>query len=232
MGLMGNLGQRRRTAKLEGATMHTVETVVAAFSEEQTSRLTGISASQLRYWDSQGFYKPNYAEKNRRVAFSRVYSFMDVVSLRVLNVLRNQFGVSLQHLREVKAKLADEQSWVGTRLWVVKKKVVWQEPGTDLPQEVLSGQYIVPVVLQEILVDTQTNVAKLNRRDKAKIGLVERSRFINHNAPVVAGTRIPVEAIKQFAAAGYSHKQIIKEYPDLTEKDVKAALAYDLRKAA
>ncbi len=215
--------------------MSALQNVVAAFSEEQTSRLTGITSTQLRYWDRQGFYSPNYAEQNRRVAFSRVYSFLDIVSLRVLNLLRNQFGVSLQHLREVKVKLgklADEDRWIGTRLWVVKRKVVWQEPGTDLPQEIISGQYILPVVLEAVIVDTQNNVAKLNQRDKAKIGHIERNRFINHNAPVVAGTRIPVQAIKQFAAAGYSHKQIIKEYPDLTEEDVKAALAYDLRSAA
>ena len=212
--------------------MSKIENVVAAFSEEQTWRLTGISVSQLRYWDRNGFYRPSYAENNRRVPFSRVYSFLDIVSLRVLNLLRNQFGVSLQHLRDVGKMLADENRWIGTKLWVVKKKVVWQEPGTDLPQEILSGQYIVPVVLQEILIDTQNSVAKLNQRSQEKIGVIERSRFINHNAPVVAGTRIPVLAIKRFAAAGYDHQQIIREYPDLTEEDVKAALAYDLRAVA
>ena len=212
--------------------MSVLENVVAAFSEEQTWRLTGISVSQLRYWDRNGFYRPSYAEDNRRVPFSRVYSFIDIVSLRVLNLLRNQFGVSLQHLRDDGKRLAEENRWIGTKLWVVKRKVVWQEPGTELPQEVLSGQYIVPVVLQEIYVDTQNNVARLNQRDPAKVGRIERSRFVNHNAPVVAGTRIPVLAIKRFAAAGYDHNQIIREYPDLTEEDVKAALAYDLRAAA
>ena len=66
------------------------------------------------------------------------------------------------------------------------------------------------------------------QRDQSLVGQIRRSRFINHNAPVVAGTRIPVRAIKRFAAAGYSHEQIIKEYPDLKEDDVKAALAYDM----
>lgn len=208
--------------------------VIAAFSEDQTHRLTGISVGQLRHWDRMDFYKPSYGEENRRVPFSRIYSFLDIVSLRVLNLLRNQFNVSLQHLREVKVKLdhLGEDRWIGIKLWVVKRKVVWQEPGTDLPQEVLSGQYIVPVILQEIFVDTKEKIAKLNQRDKALVGQIGRSRFINHNAPVVAGTRISVRAIKRFAAAGYSHEQIIKEYPDLTDEDVKAALAYDMRAAA
>lgn len=208
--------------------------VVAAFSEQQTSRLTGITQAQLRYWDRQGFYRPSYSEDGRRAPFSRIYSFLDVVSLRVLDVLRNQFGVSLQHLRAVSKKLSHlaEDRWVGTRLWVVKRRVVWQEPGSDLPQEVLSGQYIVPVVLEQVMADTRNDVAEMSRRDDAMIGRIERSRHINHNAPVIAGTRISVQAVKRFAAAGYNAQQIIKEYPDLTEKDVEAALAYDLRAAA
>jgi uncharacterized protein (DUF433 family) len=210
------------------------EASLAAFSEEQTSRLTGISQAQLRYWDREDFYRPSHVEDNRRVAFSRVYSFLDIVSLRVLNVLRNQFGVSLQHLRDVSEKLAhlSEDRWLGTRLWVVKKRVVWQEPGTELPQEILSGQYIVPVILDEVIADTQNNVAKLNERDASLHGRIERSRYVNHNAPVIAGTRIPVLAIQRFAAAGFTTEQIIEEYPDLTAKDVAAALAYDRLNAA
>lgn len=209
------------------------QVVVAAFSEEQASRLSGVRVAQLRNWDRNGFYHPSYAAQGGG-PFSRIYSFLDIASLRVLNVLRNQFGVSLQHLREASAKLGGlaQERWIGTKLWVVKKQVVWQEPGTDKPQAVVSGQYVVPVVLEEVLSDTKYDVEQFNRRDDSVIGRVERSRYINHNAPVIAGTRIPVRAIKEFAEAGYSNQQIIGEYPDLTEQDVKAALAHSARTAA
>ena len=209
--------------------------VSAAFSEEHTSRLTGITQRQLQYWAREDFYRPSYASaESGRAAFSRIYSFKDIVNLRVLNALRNQFGVSLQHLRDVSEKLAHlaDDRWTGTKLWVVKKRVVWQEPGTARPQEVLSGQYVVPVVLEEVIADTKNDVASLNRRDQSVIGRIEQSRYINHNDPVIAGTRIRVIAVKRFAEAGYTVAQIIKEYPDITEEDVKAALAYDLRAAA
>jgi uncharacterized protein (DUF433 family) len=49
---------------------------------------------------------------------------------------------------------------------------------------------------------------------------------VSHNAWVVAGTRIPVAAIRRFKDAGYSVDQIIQEYPDLTPQDVEAALAH------
>jgi uncharacterized protein (DUF433 family) len=209
--------------------------VIAAFGEDHTVRLTGITRSQLRYWDRIGFYRPSYAEDNRRVAFSRVYSFRDIVSLRALNVLRNQYDVPLQHLRAVSQKLNHlaEDMWTGIRLWVLNKKVVWQDPSTGLPQEVLSKQYVVPTLLMETVAsDTKRDVATLNVRDASKRGKIEQSRFVNHNAPVLAGTRIPVAAIKRFSSAGYGAEEILAEYPDLTVEDVAAALAYKLRSAA
>lgn len=205
------------------------EMIVSAFGEEHASQLTGITVRQLRYWDRTGFFTPSYAEENRRLPFSRVYSFRDIVALRVLNVLRNQYNVSLHHLRDVSRKLSgfSKEKWTATKLYVLNRRIVWVEPGTKLPQEVASGQYVVPVVLGSVLADTEHDVVKLNVRDDKQIGAIERSRFISRNAPVLAGTRIPVIAIKRFAESGYSVSQILEEYPDLTEKDVHAAVAYD-----
>jgi len=202
-----------------------MENVISAFAEEHVERLTGVSKAQLRHWDKSGFYLPSFAEKNRSAPFSRVYSFKDIVALRVLDVLRNQFNVSLQHLREVSEQLSHlaADKWIGTRLWVLNKKVVWQEPGTNQPQEILSGQYVVPVVLEIVVSDTKDAIAKLNLRDSAKIGQIEKSRYIGHNAVVFAGTRIPVATINRYFAAGYSEAEILKEYPDLSVADVAAA---------
>ena len=55
---------------------------------------------------------------------------------------------------------------------------------------------------------------------------VSKSRNVNHNVPVLAGTRIPVRAIQRFAEDGYTVEQILVEYPSLTAKDVKAAIAH------
>jgi uncharacterized protein (DUF433 family) len=205
--------------------------IVAAFSEEQAERLTGITKAQLRYWDRTGFYRPSYTEDNRRVAFSRAFSFKDIVALRVLNALRNQCKISLQHLREVSERLGhlsdDPSRWTHTRLYPLNGRVVWYEEGSELPQVVTSGQYVVAVVLDDVVQETKAAVRSLTTvRDASKIGMIERSRFIVQNALVIAGTRIPVQAIKRFAEAGYSTSQILKEYPDITEKDVEAAIAY------
>lgn len=208
-------------------------TILAAFDEDYAARLSGVSKSQLRYWYRSGFFMPAHAEEGR-ASFSRIYSFKDIVALRVLHALRNQFRVSLQHLREVSVKLSSqgEEKWTGVKLYVIKQRVVWVDPDSARPQEILSGQYIVPVVLDEVLSETAKDVSRLSGRDESTVGKIDRSRFIRHNAPVVAGTRIRVSAIKAFAEAGYSHRQIVEEYPDLTEKDVRAALAFKDERAA
>lgn len=44
--------------------------------------------------------------------------------------------------------------------------------------------------------------------------------------PVIRGTRIPLELIVKLVAQGWKDEDIIKEYPSLKNKDIKAALLY------
>ena len=44
--------------------------------------------------------------------------------------------------------------------------------------------------------------------------------------PVIKGTRIPIYLIIELIAAGMNIKDVLKEYPELKEDDVKAALLY------
>ena len=44
--------------------------------------------------------------------------------------------------------------------------------------------------------------------------------------PCIRGLRIEVADVLGWLAAGMSHQQIIAEYPELTEEDIRACLAY------
>lgn len=44
--------------------------------------------------------------------------------------------------------------------------------------------------------------------------------------PCIRGMRIAVSDILGWLAAGMSHQEIIADYPELTEQDIRAALAY------
>jgi uncharacterized protein (DUF433 family) len=214
--------------------MDDLSNVIAAFSAGQVERLTGLSKARLMYWDRTGFFAPSYADDNRRSPYSRIYSFRDVVGLRTLWRLTEEFNVPLQHLRKVAEKLSHMENnlWSGQVLYVLDRKVVFDETGTGRLREVLSDQYVNGLALGEVISDMKRAVDQLRQRRDDQIGEITRSRFVNHNAPVIAGTRIPISAIRDFAEAGYSAKQIIEEYPDLTERDVAAALNYQEAGAA
>lgn len=200
--------------------------VIAAFTEEDAARLTGISVRQLRHWDRTKFFAPSLANENRSLAYARLYSFKDLVSLRVLDELRNESRVSMQHLREVKDKLlALGEDWVSTTLYVWKKKVVFVNTATQQHEEIISGQGVLQIPLEVVAGNMKERVRQWRQRDPSSAGRVEKRR--GFAGSVVAGTRIPVDNIKAFAESGYTVEQIMREYPTLTRSDVEAALAYD-----
>lgn len=199
--------------------------VITAFTDEQVAHLTGISVRQLRYWDETDFFCPEYAWEERNEVFSRIYSYLDLVSLKVIARLRRK--VPLQRLRVVKDRLAkfSPDLWRGLTLWVDGSDVAFFHPDTGQPEQVVSGQKLMTLPLAETLDDLEQKVRILFERDAESVGHIAQKRRVMHNRRVIAGTRIPVSAIKAFDEAGYSMDEIIEEYPSLTAYDIRAALS-------
>lgn len=204
------------------------DNVIAAFTEEQTAKLTGVSRRQLSSWDSEGFFVPSLAYGERGRAYSRLYSFRDLLSLKVLNQLRNERGVTLAHLREVKKKLGHlgDDLWAKSTLYLLGKRVVIRQDDETL-EEVISEQKVLQIPLKVVVGDMRAQVRSLSARDSSVIGHFDRKRGVAHNQVVIAGTRIPVRSIKSFSDAGYTVEQILAEYPSLTPEDVRAAIDYN-----
>lgn len=68
------------------------------FTADQASRFTGCTAHQLRYWDRIGLLKPSVQSTGGRPGVRRLYSFRDLVSLKVVHSLL-EAGMSLQQVR-------------------------------------------------------------------------------------------------------------------------------------
>lgn len=203
-------------------------TLIAAFSEEHVVRLTGLTHGQLRSWDRAGFFQPRYAYEDRRVPYSRVYSFQDVVGLRTIAVLMKQYRISLQKLRKVAEELTRRgyDHWADVRLYVLKGQVYFRPPAADEIESVWTGQLaMVPVI--DVINDVESKVQELKKRDSNQIGHVERHKYVARNSSVIAGTRIPTATIRRFKEAGYTLDEIMRQYPTLTPEDVQAALAHE-----
>lgn len=208
-----------------------MESVVQAFTAENVERLTGLSAAQLRRWDREGFFAPSHADANGRRPHARVYSFSDVVGLRTLAILRKEHGVSRQHLRAAAHELSlhSAKPWSELTLYVLNGEVHFRKPGTGQVRGAVSGQYAVPIALKSVVEDMRRKADALRERRHERIGRVVRHRLVAHNQPVIGDTRIPVASVLAFEDAGYSVADILREYPSLTEDDVRAALDYRRR---
>lgn len=192
-----------------------------AFSADQLCALTGLSTRQLRYWDQTGFFEPEYDGGN-----SRVYSFRDLVGLRTVARLRR--SVPLQELRKVGAwlKRKHDTPWSSLRFYLSGRTVHFKDPVSQRVMTARPPEQTVCVEMEEIVDETRRLVEQRRRRHRSDVGQIARRRGVVQNAAVVAGTRIPVEAIWNFHDAGYSIARILREYPSLTRKDVQAAIEF------
>lgn len=209
--------------------MSGIENIISAFSAEHVERLTGLTKRQLAYMDRTGFFEPEYGYEDRSKPYSRIYSFKDLVALRTIAVLRLRHRIPLQRLRKVRAELTrhDRAPWTNLKLYILGKEVYFREPKTGRMRGAVGRQYVAEYAVQDIANDMAEKVASLKRRDPDDIGHVERRRHVTHNAWVVSGTRIPTRVIRQYHDEGYSIADILREYPSLTEKDVRAALEHE-----
>jgi DNA-binding transcriptional MerR regulator len=143
------------------------------FTSHQASRLTGCTSRQLRYWDQVGLVKPSVQGTGGRPGVPRLYSFRDLVALRVVRSLLDG-GMSLQRVRRAwdflnrKAGLDQHLSEVklvtdGVSIFKVYRK---QGEVLDALQE---GQMAFFVAIDEIARSVDANVAQFRE---------DRDRFI------------------------------------------------------
>lgn len=77
------------------------------FTVQQACRFTGCTTHQLRYWDKVGLVKPSVQSTGGRPGVKRLYSFRDLVALKVVRSLLDG-GMSLQKVRRAYKYLRDK----------------------------------------------------------------------------------------------------------------------------
>lgn len=68
------------------------------FTSQQACRLTACTPHQLRYWDRVGLVEPSLQTTGGRPGKRRLYTFRDLVALRVVKSLLDN-GMSVQRVR-------------------------------------------------------------------------------------------------------------------------------------
>jgi DNA-binding transcriptional MerR regulator len=202
--------------------------VITAFTEGQVVRLTGVSQRQLRYWATDKFFVPSIKMEDEELAELRLYSFHDLLCLKIISSIRNESKVSFPELRKAKERLSHlgKDTWAKTTLYVHRKKIVFDNPATGQKEEASTGQGVLEIPLQVVSGRMAEAVRAMRQRGGETLGKIDHKRGPAKKQPVIAGTRIPVQNIKAFHKAGYSIEDIQKQDPSLNREDIEAAINF------
>ena len=143
-----------------------------AFTSKQACYLSGCTSHQLRYWDKVKLVSPTIQSSNGKPGVPKLYSFRDIVSLRVIKTLLDN-GMSIQRVRRAwrylakNGNLEDQLSNIrlvsdGKTIYSVEDKVVFDA--------LKSGQLA--------FFETIDQVTKEVREDVSKFEL-DKERFLN-----------------------------------------------------
>jgi uncharacterized protein (DUF433 family) len=203
-----------------------VDEQLLAVTRETAAKIARLTRRQVDYWARTGLVAPAVDRQLSARNRVRLYQFLDLLSLAVAAELKNR-GVSLQHIRQIIARLRErgyEQPLTQLAFATVGKRVFFQH--VDGTWE--GGLHPDQIVLHEVLL-LEPIRERINRgvaREDDQVGRIEKRRGVHGSKPVLAGTRIPVAAVRRYLQAGRSTADVLEAYPDLTEADVEAVRSH------
>jgi uncharacterized protein (DUF433 family) len=195
-----------------------------AVSREVAARIARLTVRRLDYWAATGLVAPTVDRKlstRRRV---RLYGFLDLLALTVATELTER-GVSVQHVRQIVRRLKArgyQHPLTELRYATVGKQVYFQLEDGAWEGGLRPEQIVLHEVLN--LRPLRSRIVREVVRGDQHIGQIEKRRGVHGSKPVLAGTRIPVEAVRRYLQAGRSAQDILEAYPDLTESDIETVL--------
>ncbi len=139
------------------------------FTSHQACRLTGCTPRQLRYWDKVELVQPSVQQTGGRPGVPRLYSFRDLVALRVVKSLLDG-GMSLQRVRRAYRFLRDQAGMEGhlseVKLVTDGKSIfkVCRREG-EILDALREGQMAFFVAIDEIVRSVDADVAEF-RQDR------------------------------------------------------------------
>ncbi|MGB8383400.1 MAG: DUF433 domain-containing protein [Dermatophilaceae bacterium] len=200
------------------------------YDTRMASVLSGATVAQLRFWRKPGpagpLLLPSGSEPGQRAR----YSYEDVVALRMFVRLRQ--ATSLQRIRRAVAHLrakhpASHLSAHRLKAEPTGRTIVWLSPDGDYIDVVeRPGQPGFPVVMEEVFRAFRTGDGRRvpDLAEPTKGLAVDDA--VRSGYPVLAGTRVPYDAVASLAADGLTDGEILALYPSATPIGIKGAVEF------
>lgn len=203
--------------------MDITEDEIIGVTTAKAAKIAGVTPRHLAAWELAGLVRPSVSEKvgNRTV---RVYGLDDLVELLIVTQLR-QAGAAVDAIRHVVEGNLDqtprplsEMRWgvEDGRIYVSADGETWFD-GRRVRQTV--GR---PIIFNLRELRASAREAAL-ARDPEQVGRIERRKGVKRGRPVFAGTRLPVEVLREYFARGYSDARIMQSFPILEPPDIATA---------
>ena len=143
-----------------------------AFTSKQACYLSACTSHQLRYWDKVNLVNPSIQSSNGKPGVPKLYSFRDIVSLRVVKTLLDN-GMSIQRVRRAWKYLSKNGNLI-SELSEVKLvsdgETIYSVQEEQVFDALKSGQLA--------FFETIDDIAKEVKEDVSKFEL-DKERFLN-----------------------------------------------------
>ena len=145
-----------------------------SFTAQQASALTGCTAHQLRYWDTKNLVVPSIQGSGGRPGRRRLYSFRDLVALRVVKSLLDN-GMSVQRVRrawDYLRRTASMDEHLASVKLVTDGQTIFRvaQNEDELLDALRDGQLAFFVAINEITKSVEEDVTKFE---------LDRERFLD-----------------------------------------------------
>jgi len=155
------------------------------YNTRMVSKITGLTVRKISYWDSNHLIKPSI-QGAQGTGSTRLYSFMDLVQLKVVKSLRDS-GMSLQkirksisyikkHLPEIQEPLSDLRFITdGIGIFVITKD------DRKIIDTLKQGQLILHIALGSIVEELKGEVNELNAEKRYEVKVMgEKHAVVLH----------------------------------------------------
>jgi DNA-binding transcriptional MerR regulator len=134
------------------------------FTAAQACQFTSCTPHQLRYWDKVGLVEPSIQTTNGRPGRRRIYSFRDLVGLRVVKSMLDN-GLSIQRVRrawDYLRRTGDMDAQLANVKLVTDGESIFAitHDDAELVDALRQGQLAFFVRIDEITQDVEDDVTK------------------------------------------------------------------------
>lgn len=135
-----------------------------AFTAQQACQFTGCTPHQLRYWDRVDLLRPSVQATGGRPGKRRLYSFRDLVALRVVKSLLDN-GMSVQRVRrawDYLRRTGDMEQHLSEVKLVTDGQSIFRVASDDaeLVDALREGQLAFFVAINEITLEVEEDVSR------------------------------------------------------------------------